>query len=108
MNFELRLIAGCPHAVSAQELFTQALELEVSGPVTLSIREINTDEEAETFDFHGSPSFTVGGNDLFPTEADPGVTCRVYHTDQGLSGQPTLESLREAVRASLTSQSLRD
>ncbi|WP_240630262.1 hypothetical protein [Specibacter cremeus] len=47
------------------------------------------------------PTFTLDGADMFPTDTDPAVTCRVYPTPKGLSGLPSLESLREVVRAAL-------
>lgn len=101
MDFELRIIAGCPHAASAGRLFAQALELEGNGQTTPRTREIDTDANAESLDFHGSPTFTLNGVDLFPSNAGPAVTCRVYPSAQGLSGLPTLDSLRDAVRTAL-------
>lgn len=101
MDFELRIIAGCPHAASAGELFAQALKLEGQSRMTLRTREVGTDADAESLDFHGSPSFTLNGVDLFPSNADPAVTCRVYPSVQGLSGLPSLDSLRDAVRTAL-------
>ncbi|WP_427018225.1 hypothetical protein ACQCSX_06525 [Pseudarthrobacter sp. P1] len=102
MDLELRTIPGCPHATSAAELFACALELEGADPAALAVRVISTDDDASDLGFQGSPTFTIDGVDLFPVETDPAVTCRVYPAPQGLSGQPTLESLRDAVRAALT------
>lgn len=99
MDVELRTIPGCPHATSAGELFARALDLEGADTAVLAFREISTDAQALELGFHGSPSFTIDGEDLFPTDTDPAVTCRAYPTPQGLSGQPTLQTLRDAVRA---------
>lgn len=98
---ELLTIPGCPHAVAARELFARALELEGADPALLKVREIATHADASAASFHGSPTFTINGTDLFPSNAAPAVTCRVYPGQHGLSGQPTLESLREAVRAAV-------
>jgi hypothetical protein len=98
MHAELLTIPGCPHGVPARELFTRALELEGADPGLLTVREIATDADAAAASFHGSPTFTIDGKDLFPSNAAPAVTCRVYPGQHGMAGQPTLESLREAIR----------
>jgi hypothetical protein len=99
MHVELLTIPGCPHGISARELFARALELEGADPGLLTVREIATDGDAAAASFHGSPTFTIDGKDLFPSNAAPAVTCRIYPGQHGLSWQPTLESLREAICA---------
>jgi hypothetical protein len=42
--------------------------------------------DAERLGVPGSPTFQVGGRDLFPTEAPPALTCRVYTRADGRSG----------------------
>ena len=98
MDVELLTIPGCPHAVPARELFASALELEGIDPALLAVTEITTDADAAAASFQGSPSFIIDGKDLFPSDAAPALTCRVYPSQRGLSGQPDLESLREAIR----------
>ena len=100
MDVELLTIQGCPHTGPAMALFRAALDLEgVKDPVT--VRELGTEAEAAALSFHGSPTFSIGGTDLFPTSAMPAIACRVYPTPAGLSGQPTPHALRQAIRASL-------
>jgi len=101
MDFELRTIPGCPHTVPGRDLFSQALALEGAGHATVSVKEVGTDGQAEALEFHGSPTFCAGGVDLFASNAAPAVTCRVYPTPDGLAGLPTLDSLRQAVRAAI-------
>lgn len=101
MNIELRTIPGCPHGASAGKLFARALKLEGLDTAGLAVREIFADDEATALGFHGSPTFTIDGKDLFPVDAEPAVTCRVYPTSAGLAGQPELEALRGAIRAAL-------
>ncbi|MDQ0210210.1 hypothetical protein BMF89_15295 [Arthrobacter sp. SRS-W-1-2016] len=101
MDFELLTIQDCPHGSAALELFSRAVELEGQDPVLIAAREIVSDEEAEASGFHGSPTFLVDGKDLFPSTAEPAMTCRVYRTAGGLSGLPSLESLRQAIQARL-------
>lgn len=100
MDFELLTIRDCPHASAARELFSRAMS-EGNEPAFIAVREIMTDEEAEASGFHGSPTFMADGIDLFPSTAEPAMTCRIYHTAGGLSGLPSLESLRHAIQARL-------
>ncbi|MDQ0239711.1 MULTISPECIES: hypothetical protein [Arthrobacter] len=101
MDFELLTIQDCPHSSAARELFSRAVELEGNNPALISVREIVSDEEAETAGFHGSPTFMVDGTDLYPSTAEPAMACRVYRTADGLRGLPSLESLRRAIQARL-------
>ncbi|WP_104086218.1 hypothetical protein [Arthrobacter sp. GMC3] len=101
MDFELRTIAGCPHETSAGELFARAVALETDGQTVPALRQVNSDAEALELGFHGSPTFTANGEDLFPSNTEPAVSCRVYATPDGLAGQPTLETLRAAIQTVL-------
>lgn len=94
----LLVIPGCPNSASAKELFDAALELEGIGAPAM-VREISTEDEAALHDFHGSPGFSINGADLFESDAEPAVACRVYGTPDGFAGQPTLDALRQAIRA---------
>lgn len=98
MHIELLTIPGCPHSHSARELFASALELEGIDPALLTVTEIATDADAAIASFHGSPSFIIDGTDLFPSNAAPALTCRVYPGQRGFTGQPDLDSLRIAIR----------
>lgn len=59
---------------------------------------VETPEEAERTQFHGSPSIQVDGVDVF-AEPDPdvGLSCRRYLTPDGYDGAPTLDQLRAAL-----------
>lgn len=96
----LLVIPGCPNSESAKELFDAALEQEGVNDAAV-VREISTADQAAQHSFHGSPSFSVDGSDLFESATEPAVTCRVYRTPDGFSGQPSLDDLRRAIRASL-------
>lgn len=100
MFFELRTIPGCPNSSPALALFRQALRAEGLDPALVKVLELTPDAEATALQFHGSPSFMVGGRDLFPSPAAVGLSCRIYPAGPGVSGLPSLESLRTAVRAS--------
>lgn len=98
MQIQLLTIPGCPHGVSARDLFATALEAEGIDPALLTVAEISTDADAAARSFHGSPSFIIDGADLFPSDTAPAVACRVYPGPGGLAGQPELGSLRQEIR----------
>lgn len=59
---------------------------------------VTTADEAERYQFRGSPSIVIDGSDPFASDDDPvGMSCRMYLTPDGLAGSPTLDQLREAV-----------
>lgn len=105
MNLELLTIPECPHSDEARRLFRTALDLE-GVPGTVRTREISTENEAAELSFHGSPTFRIEGTDVFPSDAEPALTCRVYQTSAGVSGLPSLEDLRQAIRTSLPEDGL--
>ncbi|BCW49640.1 hypothetical protein [Arthrobacter sp. StoSoilB13] len=99
MGAELLTIPECPHAAAAQQLFERALRLAgVSGMVHLVV---DSEEEAASLGFHGSPTFQLDGQDLFPVLGEPALTCRIYPTLDGPRGLPQLESLRTAIQEKL-------
>lgn len=97
MDYELRIIADCPHSAAALDLFVQVLAAEgVEGDVV--VVELGSEEQAQTLGFHGSPSFIASGMDLFPSSAAPALTCRLYRHAGGLAGLPSPEDLKAAVQ----------
>ncbi|MDJ0459867.1 hypothetical protein PUN71_021905 [Arthrobacter sp. NQ7] len=98
MDYELRIIAGCPNSAPALELFRQALAAEnVAGHIR--VVQLESEEQARALSFHGSPSFIADGRDLFPAAAAPALTCRVYTGATGLVGMPSQEDLQAALRS---------
>jgi hypothetical protein len=97
MDYELRIIAGCPNSAPALELYRQALAAEnAAGEVR--VVQLDSEEQARTLSFHGSPSFIADGRDLFPSPASPALTCRIYAGPAGLVGLPSQEDLQAALR----------
>lgn len=94
----MRVIPGCPNSIAALELFRRALSAE-SKAAEIRVVELSNEEQAESLNFHGSPSFIAGGRDLFPSAAAPALTCRVYQTEASLAGLPSQEDLQTALRS---------
>ena len=61
----------------------QTLDEIGKGDVHVVRREVRTRADAQRLGFPGSPTFHVGGRDLFPSDAPPALTCRVYQREDG-------------------------
>ncbi|CAB4733017.1 unannotated protein [freshwater metagenome] len=96
MDVSLLYFDDCPNwKVADQRLAAIAAECP---DVVVTRHRVETVEEAERLEFHGSPSILVDGVDVFAEPgAGVGLSCRVYRTPEGLAGSPTLEQLRDAL-----------
>ena len=83
---ELLWWQGCPSHGDAEQLLEQTLTDLGKGDVHVVRREVRTRSDAARLGFPGSPTFQVGGRDLFPTDAPPALTCRVYQRSDGRIG----------------------
>ncbi len=65
---------------------------------------VEDNESAAREKFLGSPSFRIDGQDLWlENRSSYNLGCRVYATDQGYKGYPSVEMLREKIRAFIQS-----
>lgn len=99
-TIEVLYFEGCPNHERAVALVRQALAVEqIAAPIQL-IR-IATDAEARQYDFYGSPTIRINGEDIAPVPAGalPGLACRVYPTPDGhVAPVPAYEALVAALR----------
>jgi hypothetical protein len=99
MDVELLLVPDCPHSAPAAVLLRDAL-----ADVGLTAQEFRTSvisdqSQAERRGFVGSPTFLIDGVDPFAEDGQPpAVACRVYRTEAGPAGTPTLPQLRAVLR----------
>lgn len=91
MKVTLLFFDGCPNWQSTDaHLATLADELGFE----LERCRVETDEDAQRWQFRGSPTVLIDGRDVFAIGDEPiGLSCRVYLTDHGLAGAPTFEQL---------------
>lgn len=64
-------------------------------------RRVESEQEAKALRFLGSPTVRVDGRDVDPDAArrsDYGVKCRLYHSPEGISGQPSDHVILTAAR----------
>ena len=61
-------------------------------------RQVGTNEDAQRLQFRGSPTVLIDGRDAFADGDEPvGLSCRMYRTDHGLAGSPSIEQLHDAL-----------
>jgi hypothetical protein len=68
-------------------------------PVQVTTERVQTIQDAQRRSFPGSPTILIGGRDPFAQlEMVSALACRVYPTDAGLAGTPTIDLLAQAFR----------
>jgi hypothetical protein len=108
MNITVQYFDDCPNWRLADQRLREALRKAGDSGPRVTYEKIETPEQAEEAGFRGSPTILVEGRDPFPHEDAPvGLSCRVYHTDAGPDGAPSLAQLAVALRPMKTKAPLR-
>lgn len=96
MEIRLQYFDGCPNWQTTAERLQTILD---EGRRASVVHELIPDHAAaEARRFTGSPTVLIDGVDPFPDDSRPiGLSCRVYRTENGLKGSPSLEQLRKAI-----------
>jgi hypothetical protein len=100
MEIEFLYWDGCPSHPEARELLESVLaERDLDARVT--VREVQTQADAEELRFPGSPTIRVDGRDVDPdgASARPALNCRIYRKPDG---RPTPVPTREQLEAALS------
>jgi len=101
VKITIQFIDGCPHLELAERRLRQALADIGREDVQITQQRIDSPEDAQRLDFHGSPTFLVNGRDPFAGgEAPASLGCRVYQTEEGIQGAPSVPQLRHVLRSS--------
>ncbi|MPZ70654.1 MAG: thioredoxin family protein [Actinobacteria bacterium] len=94
----LRYFDGCPNWQVARTRLQQAME-QLGRAAKLELERIESAEQADLLRFHGSPTILIGGIDPFAIHGAPtGLSCRVYRTDAGMEGSPSVDQLVAALK----------
>lgn len=96
MLIEVLYIAGCPNYQAAVERVRKVLQTEA---LIVPVREIPITDEAMAclFQFPGSPTVRINGQDAEPSQQQSyGLACRLYSGGQAV---PSFETLRSAIAA---------
>ena len=90
---------GCPNWRMTDDRLREALARTGWEDVIVEHRKIATPEQAEAIRFRGSPTVLVDGRDPFLERDTPvGLSCRIYRTEEGLAGAPTVDQLVAVLR----------
>ncbi len=98
MKVEILYFDGCP---SHEALLPRARALAAQHGAEVELRRVETPEAALAERFLGSPTVRVDGEDVDPGalgRGDFGLTCRVYHTEEGHSPVPPDQWIVDALR----------
>jgi hypothetical protein len=99
MKIQLLFFDGCPSWEAALQNLRDACALE-GLPWPIEPVEVRDDDDAAARCFLGSPAIIIDGQDLWPeTRKAYYMSCRMYQTPEGMRGWPTVEMLRERLRA---------
>jgi hypothetical protein len=100
MLIEMLYFDGCPSWRDGVNNLEAALEAE-GLEAQLQLVKVENDKDAQRLKFLGSPSYRVNGEDWWPEERQQySLSCRVYHTLEGMKGAPTIDMLREQLKKS--------
>jgi hypothetical protein len=90
---------GCPHWERARTRLEHAIDYAGVGQVDVELVPIATREEAISQGMRGSPTILIDGADPFATPGMPrGLACRLFATEHGPEGSPSVAQLIKALR----------
>ncbi len=102
MRIEILHIDDCPNWIEAGHRVTAALAALGRSGDEVTFRRLSSSAEAADVEFAGSPTILLNGSDGFPHSGRTvNLACRVYPTDAGLAGVPTVAQLIEAIEQHL-------
>ena len=96
---EVLYFDGCPNHVPALAVVERVAD-ELGLEPELRLVKVSDQEAAQQMRFLGSPTIRVGGRDVDPhtgERTDYGLSCRVFRTERGISGQPYARWVRDAL-----------
>jgi len=89
---------GCPGWQTAEANLHAALAAVGMPDVSIRRQLIATVEEAEQAGFIGSPTVLLDGRDPFTEPGrQPGLSCRLYPSEHGMTNAPSVEQLMMAM-----------
>ena len=96
MEITLQYFDGCPNWKTTNAHLTTLIS-QHGVDATVRYQLIDTPEAAAEHRFRGSPTVLIDGVDPFAEgDAPVGLSCRIYQTEDGPAGSPTLHQLQEA------------
>lgn len=101
----IQYFSGCPNWHDAARHVREAADA-AGVEVTIARVAVETVADAVRLMFTGSPTILLDGIDPFSRHgAAPALACRVYATEEGLAGSPTVAQLTAALLGSARQRS---
>ncbi|WP_082944379.1 alkylmercury lyase [Mycolicibacterium elephantis] len=97
MRVEILYFDGCPNWQKCGERVHEALAAVGIADADVRYSRITTPDEAATSAFGGSPTVLIDGIDAFGAPPISDLACRIYTTETGLAGLPTVAQLTSAL-----------
>lgn len=99
MQVKVLYFDDCPNWKVARQRLQEALRAAgLASTVEVSYQTVETPEEAERVGFRGSPTILVDGRDPWTDGgATGGLSCRIYVTEHGPDGAPSVAQLAQAL-----------
>ena len=105
MEITIQYFDSCPNWKVFDAIVTELVQQHGLDDVSLTYQLIDTREVAEEYQFAGSPTMLVDGQDPFKTDQTPiGLACRTYMTATGLAPSPSVDQIREALDVKQTAE----
>lgn len=102
MDAELLTVPGCPSREVTRRRILEAFAAAGLPEPTVVEREIDSPQAAVAAGMRGSPTVLIDGTDPFAAADDePTLSCRLYATEKGLAGAPSVDDLIIAVLTAL-------
>ncbi len=99
-HLTLQYFDGCPNWQLARDRLREALRSTSGDDGAVTYEKIETPEQAEQRRFRGSPTILVDGRDPFADEEAPvGLSCRLFQTEAGVEGAPSVAQLANVLGA---------
>lgn len=104
---EILYFDGCPNYEGAKAM-VERVGRELGLDLELRLVDVRDEQTARRLRFPSSPTIRVDGRDIDATAAERdeyALSCRVYRTENGFSGQPDEHCLRDALLSASTETS---
>jgi hypothetical protein len=97
-NIEVLTVPDCPHRAEAVARLRVAVAVARAEGAVVSERVIVSHAQAAAAGMNGSPPILIDGVDRFAAEpAEPSLSCRLYPSEAGIAGTPTVDALVNAL-----------
>ena len=102
-KIEFLYFEGCPSYKVALENLKEVLNSEdIDSEIKLIA--VDSPDDAEKFQFQGSPSIRVNGIDLEDRDEECSFNCRIYTIDGKMTGIPTKDFIRDKIKSIIQNQ----